>query len=534
MNHHTRSNTQSPSNRQQVTRQLHQLMDHPITFDHTQEIHSHHHHQNQTSKTSIINPHEITPLAPPQLSTTVKPFHLPTAHIKRAVSNNLPCFHIKFDNNITQHSIPPTMKVARWIRQTVQQQSSESIGDFSILIPVGTNRYKFGVTSKNDFLLIWNSQQVPSQKSTTIDPDQQMIKAIGHLLLPITAFLPGLKLTYCSNCWIIGHTKPECKMNPRCRPHLSTSIECSVVYNYRITLKDQVKKVINNGLISQSSINQNREATLYVKDGRYETKQINGIKLAWGRQSKSTVRPQIQHENENGQLGELVCRTKDILDIIRRMELKMDSQILTIDILERRPVLYKESLIDLAKIIQQLINTTLEKKNKQQLQSLCTTTRIDFLQNRIKKKLQCITNDHQQQQTSTSPSLQPNSNRIQTKSTTFNNNANYDRMEQDSPISNESHDGNGKHFWSHLSKIYKPKTLPISKLKAGSITIADQQEITNMLYSYYKEQANSPNIDENEQHDQKIVGDYSKIMNTLSQPLDIKVEKESSGYDLDI
>ncbi|CAF4582477.1 unnamed protein product, partial [Rotaria magnacalcarata] len=54
MNHHTRSNTQSPSNRQQVTRQLHQLMDHPITFDHTQEIHNHHHHQNQTSKTSII------------------------------------------------------------------------------------------------------------------------------------------------------------------------------------------------------------------------------------------------------------------------------------------------------------------------------------------------------------------------------------------------------------------------------------------------------------------------------------------------
>ncbi|CAF4483039.1 unnamed protein product [Rotaria socialis] len=76
-----------------------------------------------------------------------------------------------------------------------------------------------------------------------------------------------------------------------------------------------------------------------------------------------------------------------------------------------------------------------------------------------------------------------------------------------------------------FTEIYKPKTLPISKLKAGSITIADQQEITNMLYSYYKEQANSPNIDENEQHDQKIVGDYNKIMNTLSQSLDIKVEK---------
>ncbi|CAF5223626.1 unnamed protein product, partial [Rotaria magnacalcarata] len=101
-------------------------------------------------------PHEITPSAPPQLSTTVKPFHLPTAHLKRAVANNLSCFYIKFDNKLTQRSLPPAMKVARWIRQTVQQQSSKSIGDFSILITVGTNRYKFGVTSKSDFLLLWN------------------------------------------------------------------------------------------------------------------------------------------------------------------------------------------------------------------------------------------------------------------------------------------------------------------------------------------------------------------------------------------
>ncbi|CAF1240231.1 unnamed protein product [Rotaria magnacalcarata] len=539
MTHHTRSNTQSPSNRQQITRQLPQLMDHPINIDHIQEIHHRHHHQNQTSKTSIIErvtqsspsstnhqvsstprrpleesgsenqyqrqikksrPHEITPSAPSQLSTTVKPFHLPTAHLKRAVANNLPCFYIKFDNNITQRSIPPVMKVARWIRQTVQQQSSESIGDFSILIPVSTNRYKFGVTSKSDFLLLWNCKwpnemddidveiqrprslpdccalksrpheitpSAPSQLSTTVKPFhlptahlkravannlpcfyikfdnnitqrsippvmkvarwirqtvqqqssesigdfsilipvstnrykfgvtsksdflllwnckwpnemddidveiqrprslpdccalvvryapadlsnefvyreinksissassfskinyhrprstndyrfcvadaneyEEILKigriAIGHLLLPITAFLPGLKLTYCANCWIIGHTKPECKMNPRCRkcldnwefnhrcqkpilcaqcegPHLSTSIECPVVYNYRITLKDQVKKAINDGLINQPSINQKREANRYVEDERFETKQTNGTKQA--------------------------------------------------------------------------------------------------------------------------------------------------------------------------------------------------------------------------------------------------------------
>ncbi|CAF2035749.1 unnamed protein product [Rotaria magnacalcarata] len=36
------------------TRQLPQLMNHPITFDHIQEIHHRHHDQNQTSKTSVI------------------------------------------------------------------------------------------------------------------------------------------------------------------------------------------------------------------------------------------------------------------------------------------------------------------------------------------------------------------------------------------------------------------------------------------------------------------------------------------------
>ncbi|CAF4514035.1 unnamed protein product [Rotaria magnacalcarata] len=241
----------------------------------------------------------------------------------------------------------------------------------------------------------------------------------------------------CLDNWEFNHRCQKPILCAQCEgPHLSTSIECPVVYNYRITLKDQVKKAINDGLINQPSINQKREANRYVEDERFETKQTNGTKQAWGRQSKSTDRPQIQHgnENENDRLGELVCRTKDVLDIIRRMELKMDNQVVKVDILEKRSVLNKESLIDLAKIIQQLINATLEKKNKQQLQSL--VQQLEVFKENVSEKFNAITNDQQQQQTPTSPSLEPNSNRIQTKLTTFNNNANYDRMEQDSPISN--------------------------------------------------------------------------------------------------
>ncbi|CAM2723487.1 unnamed protein product [Rotaria socialis] len=170
-------------------------------------------------------------------------------------------------------------------------KSISSAGSYSKINyhrPRSTNDYRFCIADANKY------EEILKIASVTIE----------YLLLQITAFRPGLKLTYCSNCWMISHTKPECKMNPRCRkcldnwelthhcqkpilcaqcesPHLSTSIEYPAVYNYRITLKDQVKRAINDGLISQPSINQKREATRYVEDGKYETKQTNGTNQVW-------------------------------------------------------------------------------------------------------------------------------------------------------------------------------------------------------------------------------------------------------------
>ena len=75
---------------------------------------------------------------------------------------------------------------------------------------------------------------------------------MGHLLLPITPFLSGLNMTYCNRCWELGHTRNQCKTEPRCRKcleiwdanhqcqnpircaqckgnHASLSMECNVV-----------------------------------------------------------------------------------------------------------------------------------------------------------------------------------------------------------------------------------------------------------------------------------------------------------------
>ena len=111
----------------------------------------------------------------------------------------------------------------------------------------------------------------------------------------------------------------------------------------------------------------------------------------------------------------------------------------------------------------------------------------------------------------------------------------------------DSHDSNGKTFWSHLSRIYKPKTLPLSKLITGAKTISDQQEITTTLYNYYKEQAKAPLIDGKDPHDCQIKNDYTQIIDNISTvitanqspillPEIVKFikrlkNKKSSGYD---
>jgi hypothetical protein len=51
--------------------------------------------------------------------------HFPSNHLKHAVSNNFPCFYIKFKFNgeNAQPQLPSAMNVAGWIRKLIQQQT---------------------------------------------------------------------------------------------------------------------------------------------------------------------------------------------------------------------------------------------------------------------------------------------------------------------------------------------------------------------------------------------------------------------------
>ncbi|CAF2803067.1 unnamed protein product [Rotaria sp. Silwood2] len=379
--------------------------------------------------------------------TTDRQFIFSPAQLKYAISNNLSCFYIKFcldDDRVQQQKLPSAMEVVSWIRHLIQQQSAQSFGDFSLLVPAGKNRYKVGVTTKKDFLLLWNckwpkdmnkidieverprvlpdscavvlryvptdlpKEFVTQEISRSIKSAIQFSKinyhrprstfdfrfcitdeneyeevlstgrlAIGHVLLPITALIPGLKMTYCNNCWALGHTRYQCKISPRCRKcldlwndnhicqkavlcaqcqghHGSLSMECPVVLHYRRTLKEEVNNAVKYGWLNPVKVEN---------------------KGAWVKEQAAPSN--LQNFQGTDQLGELVTQVKMVL--------------------EGTP-----------NTMQQMINASLEKKNKQLLLQKIVQQLEDFKDDFIGKlNSLSIDTDHQQQQSKSTSATPP-------------------------------------------------------------------------------------------------------------------------------
>ncbi|CAF4804355.1 unnamed protein product [Rotaria sp. Silwood2] len=197
--------------------------------------------------------------------------------------------------------------------------------------------------------------------------------AIGHVILPITAFIPGLKMTYCNNCWELGHTRYQCKVGPCCRkcldlwnlnhtcqksvlcaqcqgPHASLSMECPVVLNYRRILKEEVNNAVKDGRLNQVKVD-NKGGTCDSGELDYpalKPKQTNKPRLAWvGVEAASS---NLQHFQGTDHLGELVTQMKMVLESTRKMELKLDNQVMQMDLLEKKSFINKQAIF----IVQQI------------------------------------------------------------------------------------------------------------------------------------------------------------------------------------
>ncbi|CAF3799124.1 unnamed protein product [Rotaria magnacalcarata] len=90
-----------------------------------------------------------------------------------------------------------------------------------------------------------------------------------------------------------------------------------------------------------------------------------------------------------------------------------------------------------------------------------------------------------------------------------------------------SYDKSDKAFWTHLSRIYKSRTLPFYKLSDGTKIISTQQEITNELYQYYSEQFKACALDCSNEHEVQIDREYKELVNKVTISRE-KVEKTST------
>ncbi|CAM4937220.1 unnamed protein product [Rotaria socialis] len=110
----------------------------------------------------------------------------------------------------------------------------------------------------------------------------------------------------------------------------------------------------------------------------------------------------------------------------------------------------------------------------------------------------------------------------------------------------QNHGRSDSTFWKHLSRIYRPKSLPFRKLRVNGIEITSQQEITKELHEYYSNLFTPPTINRDDPFDAQVEIDYSHILKQvksytksieLTSPYELKrtidnlKPKKSAGYD---
>jgi len=225
-------------------------------------------------KENLINSN--TPSAPKSESTIKQNgYNIPLEHIQRAVTHNLPCFTINFEN---QDKLPSAVAASNALYEHFERQHVRFMNGFSVVRYIG-NQLKVGVKNKEDYHKLCDSKIWPAElqeqrvsvtlpkfipehftlvvryvpqefsvdqvakevkksantvdnfraiiypykrgtndfRFTVSDPDEYNgLLRLGHIgvgnkLCIITTYKPANKLTFCNKCWSLGHIRSECQ-----------------------------------------------------------------------------------------------------------------------------------------------------------------------------------------------------------------------------------------------------------------------------------------------------------------------------------
>lgn len=80
----------------------------------------------------------------------------------------------------------------------------------------------------------------------------------------------------------------------------------------------------------------------------------------------------------------------------------------------------------------------------------------------------------------------------------------------------ETNDNKEQTFWLYLSRIYKHRSLPFSKLDISTTILREENEIKNELFRYYSEQFQTPHTDMSDPYEVHIDLEYLELMNKLA------------------
>ncbi|CAF1276434.1 unnamed protein product [Didymodactylos carnosus] len=179
--------------------------------------------------------------------------------------------------------------------------------------------------------------------------------AVGNRLLPVTPYLPSNKLTYCSKCYILGHTALNCNSHhPKCRVclgeftnnhrnecegqfkcaqcggnHFSLDGNCPMVQKYRQELNKEVKQAIRN---SDLNYNTHLEQIKQIKKSNEYQYDVNAFPplIKMDRNIENRWNTQKTDSNNITSKNEVADVLKEINKNLEMMNKKLDIQKRTI------------------------------------------------------------------------------------------------------------------------------------------------------------------------------------------------------------
>ncbi|CAF4608858.1 unnamed protein product [Rotaria sp. Silwood2] len=268
--------------------------------------------------------------------------------------------------------------------------------------------------------------------------------SIGNVMAPITRFLEGNKLTYCTRCWRLGHMRNEClaatarcriclqeitdiqrhncSQQPRCAQcdgnHHSLSSQCESIKAYKVQLKEEVDNAIARGVIHRSE--PNKQVPIFNHDDFPPLSNLNRNKVsAWGLKQGPTHQPTIEFTEITDVLTALNKQLSIMTETNIRMEKKFEEMDMCMkhdaEALELLQKTVKNTLCSIREVMENIVNPPCElEKIQVKRKHIPFTTILEELQagtsNRLSKQVSDTQKDGQASKDITTLSASSNTN----------------------------------------------------------------------------------------------------------------------------